>query len=289
MRLRRSLTYVSGFYDDLLERSQKVVDGPSDVLILDTQDGVAPANKPIARKNILEVLKKLDRKDKEICVRVNEVDTPYFELDIKEIIEPGLPTSVRLPECHTPEAPLKLDAELTRIEQKYGLEPNSIEIQAMIESPLGIRNAYDIATCCDRVTCITIGMQDMNRACGFQRRYIDNEFDLLYVRQKIVCDARAAGVQVVDTVLLTDNVEINEKYTRKSKEFGFDGRAVHTPEEAAYANKVYYPTPEQLDWAVGVKKEYERCEAENIQCVYEGKVICYAVYKQACGLAEMKK
>lgn len=50
MRLRRSLTYVSGFYDDLLERAQKVVDGPSDVLILDTQDGVAPANKPIARK-----------------------------------------------------------------------------------------------------------------------------------------------------------------------------------------------------------------------------------------------
>ncbi len=281
--------YVHGDLDNLLERAQKVVDGNADCLILDTQDGVAPANKARARKNILEVLKKLDRKDKEICVRINEVDTPYFELDIAEIIEPGLPTSVRLPECHTPEAPLKLDAELAKIEQKYGLEPNSIEIQAMIESPMGIRNAYEIATCCDRVTCITIGMQDMNRAFGFQRRYIDNDFDLLYVRQKIVCDARAAGVQVVDTVLLTDNVEINEKYTRKSKEFGFDGRAVHTEEEAAYANKTYYPTPEQLDWAVALKAEYERCEKECIPCEFEGKRICYAVYKQACSLAALKK
>ena len=125
---------------------------------------------------------------------------------------------------------------------------------------------------------------------GIPRKYINNDLDLLYARQKFVLEGRAAGVQVLDTGLLNSDVEINEDYTIRSKRMGFDGRMVLTVEEAEFANKTYYPTPEQFAWAHEIVDTYDENEKNGITETYvQGKLICAAVYKEAKELLEVEK
>lgn len=285
MHLRRSTCYVKVFD---LANVQAAIDGPVDAILFDLEDGVAPANKPQARTETARLLKELDFKGKERVVRVNAVDTEYYPLDMEKVIRVAVPDSVRVPKCDTVEDVRRVDEDLSAIEKELGLEPNSIEVWAMIESPIGIRNAYDIAKCCQRVTALTIGMEDLNRSLGVERRYLHNELDLIYARQKFVLDAKAAGVQALDTPLLVDDDEINCDYTLRSRQMGFDGRAVTNSREAAYANKVYSPSPETFDWADRVVQTYEECAKQNIPCEVDGKSICYAVYRRCVALQELK-
>ena len=286
MKLRRSACYAKGYDPDFVKA---LIEGEVDAIMLDLEDGVSPANKPLARRETCRVLKEFNFNGKERVVRINDVNSEYYPLDLKEVIEPGLPDSVRLPKCDTPADVLKADADLAAIEDRAGLPRNTIELWAMIETPLGIRNAYDIATSCERVTVLTIGMEDLNRALGVERRYLHNELDLIYARQKLVLDAKAAGVQVMDTVLLVTDDEINCEYTVRSRQMGFDGRAVHNEREAAFANATYYPAPEAFDFARRVVAEYEEHEKENTPCIIDGKLICYAVYKKNKALLAMEK
>ncbi|HHY17275.1 MAG TPA: hypothetical protein GX524_04300 [Firmicutes bacterium] len=163
----------------------------------------------------------------------------------------------------------------------------------MIESPIGLRNAYDIGVCCDRITVLTIGMEDLHRSMGLTRYYVDSDLDLLYARQKFVLDGKAAGVQVLDTVLLTRDDEINCRFTLMSKRMGFDGRAVHGNREAAFANKVYYPSPETFEWAERVVAAYEEDAKDSDKAttttVVDGQSICFAVYRKAQSLLELRE
>ena len=290
MRLRRSVAYTHGHDFD---ETKTLIDGVCDVVLIDLEDGVKPLFKPAARQGAREMLQTWDFKGKERVVRINPVDSQYYELDMKEVIEPGIPDSVRLPKCDSVESALKVDADLAAIEERRGLARNTIELWAMIESPIGIRNAYDVATCCDRVTVLTIGMEDLHRAMGLTRYYVDADLDLLYARQKIVLDAKAAGVQVLDTVLLTRDDSLNRRFTIISKRMGFDGRAVHGNAEAEFANKTYYPSPETFDWAERVVKAYEEdeknSEKANEPTIVDGLSVCWAMYQKALSFLALRK
>jgi len=288
MRLRRSIAYVGG-HD--FEEARTLIDGVCDCVLIDLEDGVKPALKPSARQGAREMLQTWDFKGKERVVRINPVGSEYYELDMKEVIEPGLPDSVRLPKCDYVDTVLKVDADLAAIEGRRGLARNTIELWAMIESPIGIRNAYDIATCCERVTALTIGMEDLHRAMGIPRYYVDADLDLLYARQKIVLDAKAAGVQVLDTVLLTRDDSLNRRFTINSARMGFDGRAVHGNAEAEFANKTYYPSPEVFDWAERVVRAHEEDEKNKASepTIVDGLSVCWAMYQKALSLLKLRK
>ena len=285
MKLRRSICYTQG-YD--LEGTKTLIEGVSDCILIDLEDSVPPPQKPLAREVSAKMLQDLDFQGKERVVRINSVDSEYYSLDMNEVIAVGLPDSIRIPKCEQVDDILMVDKTLTKIEKAAGLDKNTIDIWAMIESPIGIRNAYDIACCCERLTALTIGMEDLNRDMNIDRRYINSETDLLYARQKLVLDAKAAGVQVLDTVLLVDNEEINNAYTLASRQTGFDGRAVFNEREAVFANKVYFPSAETFDWAKRVIEQFDEDAKKGVPCIVDGKSICYAVYRKAQSLIDLQ-
>lgn len=284
MRMRRSIIWANAI--DLEVAKEKAI-SCADAICIDLEDGVAFTKKPQARKMTVEMVKTWDFKGKEKIIRVNPTDTADYDLDMREVIAVALPDAIRVPKCESVSEMLKVDAQLAAIEAAAGLKKNSIEVLAMIESPIGVRNAYDIAACCERVTALSLGMEDLTREMGIKRRYIDNDLDLIYARQKIVVDAKAAGVQAIDSVLLLTQGadEANHHQNEMSKQTGFDGRSVQNNDQAQWANETFAPSAQEVAWAKGACEAYEAHSAEGT-VIYEGFEICFAAYQKAKSVVE---
>ena len=286
-RLRRSLAWATALKPDEL---RELIAGPSDCIVLDLEDGIPVPLKPEARRLTREILENTDFRGKERIVRVNTMDSVFFPLDMEEVIGAAPPDAVRVPMCERPEELLRLNAMLAQIEEAHGLARNSIEVLAMIESPLGVRNAYDIITSCHRITALSIGMEDMCREYGVRRRYEDNALDMLYLRQKLVLDSKAAGAQMHDSVLLVmGDVEATRREAEASRQMGYTGRSVHGNEQAALANAVYSPDPAEVEESRAMVETYEKASAsgQTESITYGGKLICYAAYVHAKDIVAM--
>lgn len=284
MKVRRSIIWANGID---IEAAKAKAASCADAICIDLEDGVAFEKKPQARKMTVEMLKTWDFGKKEKIVRVNPVDTEEYPIDMREVVAVALPDAIRVPKCEYAADLLKIDGQLAAIEAAAGLPENSIEIIAMIESPIGIRNAFEIASSCKRVTALSLGMEDLTREMGVERRYVNNELDLIYARQKIVLDAKAAGVQIIDSVLLltADSDEANLRQNAESRQTGFDGRSVQNDQQARWANEAFSPDQEKVEWARNAVKLYEEKKNEGT-VIYNGFEICYAAYQKAKALIQ---
>lgn len=284
MRIRRSIAWTRG-HD--FEKTREQIASVADAITIDLEDGVPEQSKDEARKKAVEMLTTWDFCGKERIVRVNPVNSPHFEADMREVVALALPDALRVPKCEYAEEMLRIDTMLSEIEDNASLPRNSIEVLAMIESPIGIRNGYEIATCCARITALSLGLEDLTREMGVQRRYHDNELDFLYARQKMVLDAKAAGVQAIDSGLLIEEngTEASNNHSLRSKQDGFVGRSVRDNSQAVFANQVYMPSKEEVAWARGAVETYEQCARDSLyEANYQGKKICYAAYEKALDL-----
>ncbi len=279
MRIRRSLHWAKGFSEETVKRAIGTV---SDAVSIDLEDGVPPARKAEARTLTARMLQTLDFRGKERIVRVNAIGSEDFYKDFEQVISVAPPDTIRVPKCEYVKDMLMIDGLLKQIEKAKGLPENSIEIIAMIESPIGIRNAFDIASCCERVTALNVGMEDLTREMGVVRRYANNELDLIYARQKMVLDAKAAGVQAIDSCLLVADPETNFKQSADARQMGFDGRSVHDNTEAENANRAFAPSEADVAFAKGAVAAYREGKMREDGNIYFGeKSICYAAYEKA--------
>ncbi len=288
MRLRRSIAFCKAIEP---EKVKMLIDGEVDSVVLDLEDGVVAPRKAENRKATAELLKTWDFKGKERVLRVNAPDTPYYDLDMEEVVKVGLPDAIRLPKCETAEYVLKVSKDLDKVEKEAGLPANSIEIILMIESPLGIMNTYAMCTCSKRVTAVGIGMEDFTAAMGILRRYELNCLDVLYARQKMILEAKAAGVQAIDSgVLLDAEPEYIYKESLIDRQMGFDGRSCSAryPRHIEPVNRAFTPTDEEVTWAKKVIKAYNEAVAAGNSDVYvDGKFVDPPVVLKAQSLLDM--
>lgn len=274
MRLRRSLAFCKAIEP---EKVQMLIDGQVDCVVMDLEDGVVVTKKAENRAATAEILKKWDFKGKERILRINSPGTPFYQQDMDEVVRIGLPDAIRLPKCETVEYILTVANDLEKIEKEVGLSKNTIEIILMIETAKGIMNTYAMCSCCERVTAVGIGMEDLTASMGILRRYELNCLDLIYARQKMILEAKAAGVQVIDSGVLY-NAEADYIYRESviGRQMGFDGRSCSAryPHHIEFVNKAYTPTADEILWAEKVVKAYEEAVAIGNSEVYvEGKFI----------------
>jgi len=255
----------------------------ADAVCIDLEDGVPPKRKAEARIKTVHMLQTFDFKGKERIVRVNGFGSEDFDKDMREVIAVAPPDAIRLPKCEHTADMLEVDRLLCGIEEKHNLPPDSIEIIAMIESPLGIHSAFDIASSCSRVTALSIGMEDLTLEMGVRRRYKDNELDLIYARQRLVLEAKAAGKTAIDSGMLAGDNEAKFKQNFDSAQMGFCGRSVYSDDEACDANRAFAPTEEEILFSKGAASAYESgiIDEETGSIMFEGKRICLAAYEKA--------
>ena len=245
--MRRSMLFLPGNNPNMLINGNCL---GSDAVIFDLEDAVSPAEKDAARILVRNTMRYMDFRGCEIIVRINSIDTPYWKRDLDAIL-PQQPGLILLPKTGTAKDVQEADAYITELEQKLGFAPNTVGLMPLIETALGVENAFAIATAADRVQALFLGAEDLTADLRCKRTKEGREIE--YARTRLVMAARAAGVDVYDTPFTDVNddegIEIDAAL---AKSLGFSGKASISPRHVDVINRVFSPTVAEIDYAYEV-------------------------------------
>ncbi len=277
-QLRRTMMYVPGNNPSMVQDAG--IYG-ADSLILDLEDAVSITEKDAARLLIKYALSFIYCKKRcEKVVRINGLDTPFCKEDL-EVIIPCSPDALRVPKVEYPEQILEIDKMISEIEKKHNIEIGTVKIMPIIESAIGVVNAYAIASASKRTVAMSIGGEDFTADLGIKRTKKGDELN--HSRAQIVLAARAAGIDPIDTVFSDVNDEEGLRLaTKKIKEMGFVGKSIINPRQISTVHKVFTPTDEEIEKSKLIIEAMENAKAEGLGVIsLNGKMIDLPVLKRA--------
>lgn len=219
----------------------------SDSLILDLEDAVSINQKDTARYLVREALKALDFGGCERIIRINGMDTPFWEKDLEAVV-PLKPEIVMVTKVSGGDCIRRAEEKIETIEAQAGIERGSVKIAPLLETALGIENAYRIAASSPRVEALYLGAEDLTADLKCRRTKQGGE--ILYARQRIVMAVRAAGIEAYDTPYTDISDDEGLKLDAKlAKSLGFTGKMAISPRHIDCINQVFSPTPEEVSYA----------------------------------------
>ncbi len=283
--MRRSMLFIPGNTPSLIMNGDIL---GADAIILDLEDAVSPAEKDSARILVRSFLKAFSFKGCEIIIRINPVDTDFWQKDLDEII-PLKPSLIMPPKVGCSEDVKIVSEYIRRLEEKYGMEKNTIGLIPLIETARGVENAYEIASGDDRVEAIFLGAEDLTADMRCARTKQGKE--IFYARSKMVMSARAAGVAVYDTPF-TDVDDLEGLYgdAQLAKSLGFSGKASISPRHVDSINEVFSPTQAEIDYAHEVMETIRIAKEMGKGVVsLRGKMIDAPIVERARQVIEMEK
>ena len=263
-RPRRSVLYMPGSNARALEKGRSL---PADGLILDLEDAVAPDAKETARDQIVAALKDGGYGKREIAVRVNPLDSPWGQDDVKAMATSGA-DALLLPKVES----AAMIHELEKLMDAAGA-PKSMGIQCMMETPLGMLNAQEVAGASKRINCLVMGTSDLVK--DLQAAHTPERLPVLTSLGLCILAARAYGIAITDGVHL--DLSDDEGFAAQcvqGKELGFDGKTLIHPKTIAKANEVFAPSQEEIDWSHKIIAAHAEAAAEGKGVVVvDGKLI----------------
>ncbi len=275
--MRRSMLFLPGNTPNILQNGDAL---GADAVIFDLEDAVAPDQKDAARILVRNTMTYLDFSKVEIIVRINSVDTDFWKKDLDTIV-PLKPSLIMPPKCSCAQDVLTVDAYLSVLEEKLGFAPNTIRLIPLIETALGVENAYQIASCTKRVAAIFLGGEDLTADLQCKRTKESQEIE--YARSRMVCAARAAGVDVYDTPFTDVNDDEGIRIdAEKAKSLGFTGKSSISPRHVPVINEVFSPSQRDIEYAYEVMEAIRRGKEEGRGAVaLRGKMIDAPVVNRA--------
>lgn len=287
MKPLRSMLFVPGNKPAWMEKALNYgVDG----LIFDLEDSVPPSDKGAARPMVADALRRFHHHGPVLTVRINALDTGMAGDDIDAIVSPGL-AAILAPKIETPQDIVALDALLTQSEYRAGLEPGQVEIYPTLETAKGVYHAYPIAMCSPRVptlACAASPGGDSARSLGYI--WTKEGTETLYMRAKVLLDARAAGVaypliaswfDVGDLAGLQTDVRLN-------RQLGYRGQIVIHPSHVPMVNEAFTPTAQEIAYHQGLLAAMEAAERQGTAAVtYDGTMVDIAMVKTSRQVLEL--
>jgi citrate lyase subunit beta/citryl-CoA lyase len=266
--LLRSWMFVPGDRQRMIDKALAL---PVDAILLDIEDGVAPAAKETARKQIAESLDRIAAQKKDNpsfrtparYVRINAVGHERMNADVDYVIRPAL-EGLAVPKVETPEQVKIVEKILDDREPKIGLARGSVRLLLALESPRGLFNAYAIASSSPRVIGLMFGAEDFSRELSLPLRREGEATDLIYARSATVTAAAAAHVQAVDGVWPNfQDIEGLKKFALQSRRLGFSGMSLIHPSQIDEVNAAFTPTAEEVDYCRRVVQAFDDARARG--------------------------
>ena len=252
-RPRRSVLYMPGANERALEKAQTI---PADALILDLEDAVAPDAKPEARDRVCAAATSGAYGTREIAIRANGIGTPWHDDDLRAIAAAG-PAAVVVPKINSA-------AEVHQIERALdaGGAPDHTMIWAMLETPIAVLSALDIASSSDRLAVLVMGTNDL--AKELQAAHVSGRHPLQLGLGLCLLAARAAGKVILDGVYndIKDDAGFLAE-CEQSRDLGFDGKTLIHPSQVEPCNSTFAPTAEEVEKAGRIIAAFEEAEAEG--------------------------
>jgi len=240
---------------------------PADGLILDLEDAVAPDAKTAAREQVCTSVRGGGYGRKELIIRVNGLDTPWFHDDLAAACAAG-PDAILVPKVES----TRQVATVEDLMQRHGA-PASTAIWCMMETPLGILHAEEIAGSSPRLACLVMGTSDLTK----DLHALHTPTRLPMVPSLAICllAARAFGLAIVDGVYLDlQNAEGFRAACQQGLELGFDGKTLIHPSQVEPCNEVFAPSPAEVEQARKIIAAFaEAQQAGKGVVVVDGKLV----------------
>jgi citrate lyase subunit beta/citryl-CoA lyase len=257
---------------------------PADAIIFDLEDAVPLPDKETARIMIRDSIVPIKAAGSYVFVRINALTTGLTAEDLEFVVIDGL-DGLLIPKAESKSDVLEVAKMLEENENARGLEVGSVRLIPLTETAKGIVNAYEIASASERVVALAFGAGDYYRDLGRSTASISPEqTEFLYARSRMVVSSRAAGVQALDTVffgLLTDMAGFT-KEALMALQLGFNGKFLIHPTQIEATNKIFSPSPDEVDYARKVVAAFEEAQSRGLGAVsFDGKMIDIMSYRQA--------
>ncbi|KIX18385.1 MULTISPECIES: L-malyl-CoA/beta-methylmalyl-CoA lyase [Paracoccus] len=277
----------------------KMAASAADVINLDLEDSVAPADKDQARANIIAAINDVDWGTKTLSVRINGLDTPFWYRDVVDLLEQA---GDRLDQIMIPKAGCAadiyaVDALVTAIERAKG-RTKPIAFEVIIESAAGICHVEEIAAASPRLQAISLGAADFAASMGMATTGIGGTQENYYMirdgqkywpdpwhwaQTAIVAACRTHGLLPVDGPFgdFSDPEGFRAQALR-SATLGMVGKWAIHPSQIALANEVFSPSEAAVTEAREILAAMEKAKAEGAGAtVYKGRLVDIASIKQA--------
>jgi len=234
-RPRRSVLYVPACNLHYLDRARTL---PADAVILDLGDSILIAAKVESRSNIVEAIKQGGYGSREVIVRVNNLDSIWGHDDIKAVANIGA-DAILFPNIESAE---HVHTALKLLDEAGG---DHMPIMVMIESPIAVLNAKEIAAASDRIVCMMVATSDLTSQ--LHARVTHEQSAILTALSLVILAARAYGRCVIDGITSDfKNVHSFEYACRLGRDMGFDGKTLVHPGQIAYSNDAYTPKTSEV-------------------------------------------
>lgn len=253
-RLRRTMMFMNAQKPGLIKDAY--IYG-TDSIILDLEDAVAENQKDAARFSLYQALKNIDYGDTEVIVRINGLDTPHWEEDIRCVVAGGA-DGIRIAKCESANDVHMVEEHVLAAEREFGVEEGRTLLMAALESPKGILNAYEICTASPRMFGVAISGGDFRKSMHV--RIEEGGIEMLTARGMMLLAARAAGIQCFDTMFPNiDDMEGFKAEVIQNRKMGFDGKSIVNPRQIEFVHKTFAPTEKEIAYA---EKLVRGCQAQ---------------------------
>lgn len=268
IRPRRSVLYMPGSKERALEKGKSL---PTDAIIFDLEDAVAPDMKDMAREQVAKAVEAGGYGQRELVIRVNGLDTPWFEADLKAAAS-AKPNAILVPKVSKGEDIRNVREQLKAL----GADP-SIDLWAMMETPLAMLKALDIAengpADSHRLSVFIMGTNDLSKETGAAIK--PGREAMLSWLSTCVAAGKAFGIDIVDGVYNDFKGEEGFKTEcAQGLDLGMDGKTLIHPGQIEPCNEIFSPSSEVVEWAQKIIEAFELPENQGKGAItVEGKMV----------------
>jgi len=281
-RLRRSRLYLPGSEPKYFINAG--LHGP-DAIILDLEDSVHHAEKDAARILVRNTLRAVDFGNCERMVRINQL--PLGFEDLTEVI-PEAPDLILIPKVDRPEQVGQVDRMIDELKSRERIE-RPIWLMPIVESAVGIENAFAIATVSTNICAVTIGLEDYTADIGVAKTLQGHESQ--YARTRLVNAAKAAGIQAIDSVFSdVGDLPGLRLWGENSRALGFEGMGCIHPSQIPVVHEAFAPSQGEIEKATKIVTAFEEAQKRSLGVVSLGsKMIDPPVVERARKLVARAK
>lgn len=301
-RLNRCQLFGPGSRPELFP---KMAVSAADVVNLDLEDSVAPADKPAARKAVIEAVNNIDWGTKTLSVRINALDSEFWHHDVTALIEEtgDRLDAIMIPKVGNEKDVYAVDAVVTAAETA-ARKTKRIGFEVLIESAAGVQNVDEIAASSPRMQSMSFGVADYAASMGMTVTGIggtQDDYVMLangapgdvraatpadpwhYPIARMVAACRQHGLLPVDGPFgdFSDEAGFLAQ-ARRSATLGCVGKWAIHPKQVALANAIFTPSAEKVEQARRILAAMQAAEESGQgAAVLDGKLIDLASSRQA--------
>ena len=283
MKNRRSMLFMPGNNPGMLVSADIL---GADSIIYDLEDAVSLDEKDSARTLVRNALSFLKFTHSEITVRINPIDSPYWEKDLEAII-PVLPDGIVIPKASV-DAVHSVEQKINEIKKAHNITKN-FSFLMLVESARGIMDVNSIAKASSLIQGLLLGGEDYSVDMGIQRTRFSKELE--YARFSLTTAAHAYGLDSLDTPFTdVEDFEGLRLDTAFSKSIGFSGRLVINPRQVEEIHKIFSPSSAEIERAEAILQAAEEAKQKGLGVFsFKGKMVDLPVIKRAQALYDSAK